>query len=101
MTLYPTQTYVSPEPEFDIIRVNLFKYSILGNSLSIFAKDNHQYENGLFYKNKNCCCLLEQNNITSEILLKKLLQIIENENDYLEKIKNMKKFQATKQVEKY
>ena len=57
-----------------------------------FAKDNHQYENGLFYKNKNCCWLLEQNNITSEILLKKLLQIIENENDYLEKIKNMENF---------
>ena len=44
-----------------------------------------------FYKNKNCC-YFEQNNITSEILLKKLLQIIENENEYLEKIKNMENF---------
>ena len=57
-----------------------------------FARDNHQYENGLFYKNKNCCWMIEQNNITSEILLNKLLQIIENEVEYSDKIKNMKNF---------
>jgi len=57
-----------------------------------FAKDNHQYENALFYKNKNCCWILEQNNITSEVLLEKLIQIIENKDDYSEKKRNMKNF---------
>ena len=56
------------------------------------AKDNHQYENALFYKNKNCCWILDQNSITGEILSKKLIQIIENKDDYLEKKKNMKNF---------
>ena len=57
-----------------------------------FAKDNHQYENALFYENKNCCWLLEQSKITGEALSKKLIQIIENKDDYLEKKKNMKNF---------
>ena len=57
-----------------------------------FATDNHQHENALFYKNKNCCWMLNQKNITSEILLKKLLKIIENRDDYLEKKNNMKNF---------
>jgi len=57
-----------------------------------FAKDNHQYENALFYENKNCCWILEQNKITGEGLSKKLIQIIENKDDYLEKKKNMKNF---------
>jgi len=50
-----------------------------------FAKDNHQYENALFYKNKNCCWILDQNNIKDDVLSKKLIQIIENKDDYLEK----------------
>ncbi len=57
-----------------------------------FAKDNHQYENALFYKNKNCCWILNQNDINSDVLSKKLIQIIENKDDYLEKKKNMKNF---------
>ena len=57
-----------------------------------FAKDNHQYENALFYKNKNCCWILDQKNITGDILSNKLTQIIENKGDYLEKQKNMKNF---------
>jgi len=56
------------------------------------AKDNHQYENALFYKNKNCCWILNQNDINSDVLSKKLIQIIENKDDYLEKKKNMKNF---------
>ena len=57
-----------------------------------FAKDNHQYENALFYKNKNCCWLLDQNSVTSNLLLRKLIEIVENKDDYLEKKKNMKNF---------
>jgi len=57
-----------------------------------FAKDNHQYENALFYKNKNCCWMLEQSGITSEVLSKELIQIIENKDDYYKKKSNMKNF---------
>ncbi len=57
-----------------------------------YAKDNHQFENALFYKNRNCCWILEQNNISSQILANKIIQIIENKDDYLEKKKNMKIF---------
>ncbi len=57
-----------------------------------YAKDNHQYENALFYKNQNCCWILEQNNISSQILSNKIIQIIENKDDYFEKKKNMKIF---------
>ena len=57
-----------------------------------FAKDNHQYENAVFYKDKNCCWVLDQNIITTEILSRKLIQIIENTDDYLEKKKKYEKF---------
>ena len=56
------------------------------------AKDDHQSQNALFYKNKNCCWILEQNNIKDDVLSKKLIQIIENKDDYLEKKRNMKNF---------
>ena len=36
--------------------------------------------------------MLDQKNITSEILSNKLMQIIEDKDDYLEKKKNMKNF---------
>ena len=52
------------------------------------AKDDHQYENALFYKNKNCCWVLKQDKITAEVLSNKLMQIIENKDDYLEKKKS-------------
>ena len=31
------------------------------------SKDNHQLENALFYKNKDCCWLIEQNHFESDI----------------------------------
>ena len=36
--------------------------------------------------------MLDQNNITGDILSEKLIQIIENKDDYMEKKKNMKNF---------
>ncbi len=57
-----------------------------------YAKDNHQYENAIFYKKQNCCWILEQKTITDQILSNKLIQIIENKDEYLEKKKNMKNF---------
>ena len=56
------------------------------------AKDDHQYENALFYKNKNCCWILKQDEINAEVLSNKLMQIIENKDDYSEKKMNMKNF---------
>ena len=55
------------------------------------AKDNHQYENALFYKNNDCCWLLKQNDINDETLSNHLINIINNKKDYLNKKKNMKK----------
>jgi UDP-N-acetylglucosamine--N-acetylmuramyl-(pentapeptide) pyrophosphoryl-undecaprenol N-acetylglucosamine transferase len=57
----------------------------------LLAKDNHQFENALFYKNHDCCWLLEQNNIENNELTNCLLGIINNKEDYLNKKKNMKK----------
>ena len=56
------------------------------------AKDNHQMANALFYKNRNCCWLLNEIEINQKILTKNLMNIIENKEDYLLKKTNMKKF---------
>ncbi len=56
------------------------------------AKDDHQFQNALFYKNKNCCWLLKQDDLKNEVLINNLTNIIENKDDYLAKKNNMKKF---------
>ena len=56
------------------------------------AKDDHQFQNALFYKNKNCCWLLKQENLENRVLKNNLLNIIENKDDYLSKKNSMKKF---------
>ena len=56
------------------------------------AKDNHQFENAFFYKEIGCNWILNQNEITSSILIDKLVNIIEKKDEYLDKKKNMKKF---------
>ena len=56
------------------------------------AKDDHQYENALFYKKKNCCWLMLQDKLKQNILTNDLINIIENKEEYLLKKKNMKKF---------
>ena len=55
------------------------------------AKDNHQYENALYYKNNNCCWLLEQNEVNDETLSNYLIKIVDDKSDYLNKKKNMEK----------
>ena len=57
-----------------------------------FAKDDHQYENALFYKNKNCCWLLNKYEVNKETIINNVINIIENKDDYLFKKENMKKF---------
>ena len=56
------------------------------------AKDNHQYENALFYSNKDCCWLLKQEELSNNRLTRTLIDIIENKEDYLKKKRNMQKF---------
>ena len=57
-----------------------------------FAKDNHQFENAYFYQQKGCNWILNQNEINTNKLSKKLMNIIENKEEYLDKKNNMKNF---------
>ena len=54
------------------------------------SKDNHQFENANFYKDKGCCWILDQKLFDMEIeeLLK---DIFENKTDFLNKKENLKK----------
>ena len=54
------------------------------------AKDNHQFENASFYEIEGCNWILNQNELNEKILTTKLIEVIENKDDYLKKKKNMK-----------
>jgi UDP-N-acetylglucosamine--N-acetylmuramyl-(pentapeptide) pyrophosphoryl-undecaprenol N-acetylglucosamine transferase len=56
------------------------------------AKDNHQFENALFYQQLGCNWILTQNEINNINLLEKLVNILENKEEYLDKKRNMKNF---------
>jgi len=56
------------------------------------AKDGHQSQNALFYKNKNCCWVLDEKELKDNSLSKYLINILKNKEDYLNKKKNMKDF---------
>ena len=56
------------------------------------AKDNHQYENAVFYQKLGCNWILNQNEIKDAVLEEKLVNIIENKEEYLNKKRNMKNF---------
>ncbi len=54
------------------------------------SKDNHQFENANFYRNNDCCWLLDQ--ITFEEKIEDLLKnILNNKSDFLNKKQNLKK----------
>lgn len=53
------------------------------------AKDNHQFENALFYQKKGCNWILSQNETNKKNLTAALINIIENKEEYLEKKNNM------------
>ena len=61
------------------------------------SKDNHQLENAKFYKNNDCCWIIEQDNFFEEKIEKCLKDILEKKSDYLNKKNNLKKlnFQNT------
>jgi UDP-N-acetylglucosamine--N-acetylmuramyl-(pentapeptide) pyrophosphoryl-undecaprenol N-acetylglucosamine transferase len=54
------------------------------------SKDNHQFENAYFYQQYGCNWIMSQNDINETNLTNKLLYIIENKEEYFEKIRNMK-----------
>jgi len=54
------------------------------------SKDNHQFENAFFYKKIGCNWILNQNQINDEIVASKLVNIIVNKEEYLDKKINMK-----------
>ena len=54
------------------------------------SKDNHQLENANFYKDNDCCWILEQN-IFEEKIEDLIKDIIKNKSDYLKKKENLKK----------
>ena len=56
------------------------------------SKDNHQFENAEFYQQLGCNWILNQNEISKTSLIDKLLNIIENKEEYLKKKNNMKNF---------
>ena len=56
------------------------------------AKDNHQFENAFFYNQHGCNWILNQNEINDKNLTEKLLNIIDNKDEYLSKKMNMKNF---------
>jgi UDP-N-acetylglucosamine--N-acetylmuramyl-(pentapeptide) pyrophosphoryl-undecaprenol N-acetylglucosamine transferase len=56
------------------------------------SKDNHQFENALFYNKIGCNWILDQNEITDETITNKLVNIIDNKEKFLTKKINMKNF---------
>ena len=54
------------------------------------SKDNHQFENANFYKNKDCCWIVNQN-VFEEKIEQLLLSIIQNKTNFFEKKENIKK----------
>ena len=54
------------------------------------AKDNHQYENAYFFKNKDCCWMVDQKNFEEQIQ-EILKSILDKKGDYLNKKENLKK----------
>ncbi|MDA8538001.1 UDP-N-acetylglucosamine--N-acetylmuramyl-(pentapeptide) pyrophosphoryl-undecaprenol N-acetylglucosamine transferase, partial [Candidatus Pelagibacter bacterium] len=56
------------------------------------AKDNHQFENAFFYEQNDCNWVMRQIEISNDFLVNKLINIVDNKQEYLNKKKNMKNF---------
>ena len=57
-----------------------------------YSTDDHQIYNAQFYKNKNCCWLIEQKDITENNLLEIISKIIFDKKDIQQKKKAMEEF---------
>ena len=56
-----------------------------------FAKDNHQYQNAIYYEKKGCCWVLEQKNLSFNSLKEMMKRILDNNIELSLKRKNMLK----------
>ena len=56
------------------------------------SKDNHQFENAFFYNKIGCNWVLNQNEIKDDTVTNKLVNILDNKDEYLVKKINMKNF---------
>ena len=65
-----------------------------------YSKDNHQLYNAKFYKDHNCCWLIEQKNMTKKNLFEVISNIFFDEKDIQLKKKNMKEFSSKNTWEK-
>ena len=54
------------------------------------SKDNHQLENANFYKDNDCCWIVEQKDFEEKVE-DFIISILNNKNDYLNKKENLKK----------
>jgi UDP-N-acetylglucosamine--N-acetylmuramyl-(pentapeptide) pyrophosphoryl-undecaprenol N-acetylglucosamine transferase len=53
------------------------------------SKDNHQLENANYYKNKDCCWVVDQNYFDKQKFDDLLLGILKNEDDFFKRKKNL------------
>ena len=72
-----------------LAELSILNIPFLAIPLSL-SKDNHQFENASFYKDKNCCWILDQKFFDSKIEAV-LKNILENKVDYSQKKDNLKK----------
>ena len=56
------------------------------------SKDNHQFENAFFYNKIGCIWILNQKKTNDDTVVNKLINIIDNKDEYLVKKINMKNF---------
>jgi UDP-N-acetylglucosamine--N-acetylmuramyl-(pentapeptide) pyrophosphoryl-undecaprenol N-acetylglucosamine transferase len=56
------------------------------------SKDNHQFENAFFYNEMGCNWVLNQNEINDKTIMNKIVNIMDNKDEYLVKKMNMKNF---------
>ncbi len=55
------------------------------------SKDNHQFENAKYYRDQDCCWIIDQNNFESKKFENFLLELVNKSQDYLIKKSNLKK----------
>ncbi len=55
------------------------------------SKDNHQYENAKYYKEQDCCWIIDQNNFDDQKFEKFLLELVNKSQDYIIKKNNLQK----------
>ena len=55
------------------------------------SKDNHQYENAKFYKDQDCCWIIDQKSFDNQKFEKFLLKLSNKSQDYMTKKNNLQK----------